>query len=77
MIESLEGFRLVDGFIDHLYTRLVSKSNCSAPALLHESQITTASAKPFPACRIFTNRSLATASNSEDSSALSAQHLSP
>jgi hypothetical protein len=39
---------------------------------LHNSEITTAPAKPFPACCVFTSRSLATASNSRDSSALCA-----
>jgi hypothetical protein len=43
---------------------------------LHNSPITTAPAKPFPACCVFTSRSLATASNSVDSSASRAQVLS-
>jgi hypothetical protein len=34
---------------------------------LHNSQITTAPAKPFPAFFVFTSHSLATASNSGDS----------
>jgi hypothetical protein len=59
----------VNGFTDHLYTRLVSTSNYSATANLHNSQIITAPAKPFPACCVFTSLSLATASNSGDSSA--------
>jgi hypothetical protein len=40
---------------------------------LHNSQITTAPAKPFLACCVFTRRSLATATNSGDSSASRAQ----
>jgi hypothetical protein len=40
-----------------------------ATANLHNSQITTAHAKPFRVCCVFTSRSLATASNSRDSSA--------
>jgi hypothetical protein len=57
------------GFIDHLYPRLGTTSNYGATAELHNSQITIAPAKPFPACCSFTSRSLATASNSGDSSA--------
>jgi hypothetical protein len=45
------GFRLDIGFIDHFYTLLWITSNYSATANLHNSQITTAPAKPFPACR--------------------------
>jgi hypothetical protein len=65
-------FRLVNEFIDHLYTRLVTTSNYSATAN-HNSQITPAPAKPFSACCVFTSSSLATASNSGDSSASCAQ----
>jgi hypothetical protein len=54
---------------------LISTSNYSATAYLRNSQLTTAPAKPFPACCI-TNRSPATASNSRDSSALRDQVLS-
>jgi hypothetical protein len=66
------------GFIDHLhvYTRPEIISNCSAAANLHNLQITTASSKPFPACCVFTSRSLATASNSKDSSASRTQVFS-
>jgi hypothetical protein len=67
----------VNGFLDHLYTRLVSTSNYSATANLHNLQITTAAVKPFPPCCVFNSRSLATASNSEDFSASRAQILSP
>jgi hypothetical protein len=66
----------VNGFIDHLYTRLGTTSNYSATSYLHNSQITTAPAKPFPACCVIISRSLATASNSGDSSASRAQVLS-
>jgi hypothetical protein len=41
-------FGLVNGFIDHLYTRLLITSNYSATANLHNSQITAAITKPFP-----------------------------
>jgi hypothetical protein len=58
------------------YTRLGTTSNYSTIAELHNSQITTAPAKPFPACYAFTSRSLATASNSGDSSASRAHILS-
>jgi hypothetical protein len=58
-----------------LYTLLETKSNYSAIANHHNSQFTTAPAKPFPACCVFTSRSLATASNSVDSSASRAQVL--
>jgi hypothetical protein len=56
-------------FIDYLYSQLVTTSNYSATANLHTLQITTASAKSFPACCVFTCRSLVTASNSGDYSA--------
>jgi hypothetical protein len=42
-------FGLVNGFIDHLYTQLRTTYNYSAIADLHNSQITTALAKPLPA----------------------------
>jgi hypothetical protein len=70
------GFGLVNAFIDHLYTRLGTTSNYSATANLHNSQITTALAIPFPAFCVFTSCSLATASNSGHSSASCAQVLS-
>jgi hypothetical protein len=41
------GFGLDIGFIDHLYTRLGTTSNCSATADLRNSQITTAPANIF------------------------------
>jgi hypothetical protein len=63
----MKGFGLVNGFIDHLYRRLLSTSNYSAVANQHSSQIATAHAKPLPASRAFTSRSLATASGSGDS----------
>jgi hypothetical protein len=55
----------VTRFIDHLYTRLGNISTYSATADLHNTPITTAPAKPFPACCVFTNRSLTTASTIE------------
>jgi hypothetical protein len=60
-------FGLVIGFLDHLYTPLGSKSNYGATANLRNSQITTAPAKHFPACYVF-SRSLQTASDNADSS---------
>jgi hypothetical protein len=63
------GFGLDIGFIDYLYTQLVSTSIYSPTLNLHTSKITTAPAKPFPACRVFTSRYPLTASNSGDSSA--------
>jgi hypothetical protein len=44
------GFGLVNGFIDNIYTILGTTSNYRATANLHNSKITTAHAKPFPAC---------------------------
>jgi hypothetical protein len=55
------GFALDIGFIDHLYTRLGTTSSDSATVNPHNSQITIAPVKRFPACSIFTSRSLATA----------------
>jgi hypothetical protein len=69
-------FRLVNVFIDHLYTQLGTKSNYSSTANLHDSQITTASVTSFPAYCVFIRRFLVTASNSGRSSASSAQILS-
>jgi hypothetical protein len=46
-------YGLVNGFIDSLYTRLTSTSNYIVTANLHNSQITTAPAKPFPGCCVF------------------------
>jgi hypothetical protein len=63
------------GFIDHLYTPLGTTRNYSAIADLHNLQITTAAAKPFPNCWVLTSRSLATTANSGDSSASRAQVL--
>jgi hypothetical protein len=68
-------YGLVNGFIDHLYTALRTTSNYSIIANLHILQITTAPAKPFPVCFVISH-SLATASNSGDSSASCAQVLS-
>jgi hypothetical protein len=41
------GYGLDIGFIDHLYTPLVSTSNYSVTVNQHTLQITTAPAKPF------------------------------
>jgi hypothetical protein len=56
-------------------TQLGTTSNHSAIADFHNSRITTAPTKPFPACYVFTSRFLATALNSGDSSASCAQVL--
>jgi hypothetical protein len=58
----------MNGFTDHLYTRLVSASNYNATTNLCDSKIATAPVSLFPACCV-TSRLLATASNSGDSSA--------
>jgi hypothetical protein len=63
------------GFSDHLNPQLATTSNYSPTANLHTLQITAAAAKPSPACYVLTSRSLATASNSGDSSASRAQVL--
>jgi hypothetical protein len=65
----LTGFWLDIGFIDNFNTPLETTRNYSAVTNLHTSQITAAPAKPFPACCVFSNRSLAAVSNSGDSSA--------
>jgi hypothetical protein len=51
-----------------LYTPLRITRNYMVPANIRTLQFTTAHAKPFPACYALTSRSLATASNSGDSS---------
>jgi hypothetical protein len=67
---------LVSGFIYYLYTQLGTRSNYSATANSYNSQINTVPAKPFPPFCISISRSLATTSNSGDSSASRAQVLS-
>jgi hypothetical protein len=47
------GSGLVNGFIDRLYKLLGSTSNYSVITNLHNSQIITATAKPFPACCVY------------------------
>jgi hypothetical protein len=61
-------FGLAIGFTDHLYTQQEITSNYSTLINVHTLQITTAHDKSLPACCVFTSRSLATASNSGDSS---------
>jgi hypothetical protein len=73
---TMDGVRLVNGIIYHLHTQLGTTSNYSATTKLQNSQITTAHTKLFPAYCVFTSLSPAMASNSGDSSALSAQVLS-
>jgi hypothetical protein len=67
---------LVNGFINHFNISLENTSNYSATSNIHNSQIITVPAKLFPACLVLTSFSLATASNSGDSSAPCAQVLS-
>jgi hypothetical protein len=59
--------RGIDWILD-LLTQLGTTSNYSAIDNLHNLQITTAPISLFPARFVFISRSLATASNSEDSS---------
>jgi hypothetical protein len=61
--------------LDTGLTPLITTSNYCATSNIHISQIIIAPAKHFPACCIFNSRSLATASNSGDSSASRAQVL--
>jgi hypothetical protein len=67
------GFELVNGFTNQSYTRFVITSNYRVTANIHNSQITTAPAKSFPACCVFTSRSLAMSYDNGDSSASRAQ----
>jgi hypothetical protein len=62
------GFGLEIRFIDDFNTRLVTTLNYSAIANLHTLPITRTHGKSFPACNVFTSRSLIMASNSGDSS---------
>jgi hypothetical protein len=75
MSDYRRSFGFENGFIDHLHIRLGTTSNYTATANLHNSQITTGPAKLFPACCVFTSRSLTTASNTGDSSTSQAQDL--
>jgi hypothetical protein len=71
----LTGYGLDIGFIDHLYTPLETTSNYSANANLHTLQITAVNTKFSPSRSAFNSRSLATASNSGDSSCSRSQVL--
>jgi hypothetical protein len=64
----------MDWILDSL-TPVITTSNYVATSNLHISQFTTGPAKNFPTCCVFNSRSLATASNSGDSSGSSAQVL--
>jgi hypothetical protein len=68
-------YGLVNGPIDHLYTRLATTSNSalSLTSTLYNSLLQTLSL--FAACSVFNSRSLATASNSSDSSVSRTQVL--
>jgi hypothetical protein len=72
---TIDGYGMLNGFIDLLYTPLGTTSNYNAIANLYNSQITRAPAKPFSASCFFVGCSLATASNSGHSSASRAQVL--
>jgi hypothetical protein len=63
------------GLLTNYYTRLGSTINHSATTDVHNSQITTAIAKYFPAC-FFASRSLVMTSNSGDPIASRAQMIS-
>jgi hypothetical protein len=62
------GYGLVNGFIDHLYTPLGTTRYYGTTVNLHNVQITTAPAEPFPALCVRTSHSMAMVSNSGDSS---------
>jgi hypothetical protein len=70
------GFGLMNGFIDHLYTRLGRTSNYNVIASFHNSQVTTEPSKIFPASDVLTSRSLAADFNSEKFLASRSQVLS-
>jgi hypothetical protein len=65
----------VNGFIDHLYTRLGMTRNYSATADLHALQITRA--HPKYSQSVFTSRYLVTDLNNGDSSAFLVTPLLP
>jgi hypothetical protein len=69
-------YGLVNKFIDHLYRPFGTTCNYSAIANLHTLQNITAVAKHFSGSCVFFSRSLATASNSRDSSASRSRVLS-
>jgi hypothetical protein len=69
MCDYRRGFGLDIGIIDYFTTRLGTTSNYSSIAEHHNSQITTTPTKSFPVRYVFTSHSLATASNSGNSSA--------
>jgi hypothetical protein len=70
--------RGMDWWMDLLttYTRDLELQAITALSLMYTLKIITEPAKPFPACCVFISRSLATASNSGDSSASRDQVLS-
>jgi hypothetical protein len=61
MSNSRRGFGLDIGSTDHL--QVATTNNYNTIAYFHNLQITTAHAKPFPACSGFTRRFPVTASN--------------
>jgi hypothetical protein len=67
-------FGLVNGFIDYLFTPFGTTTIYSTIYNLHTLQITTGSAKTFPACYLI-SRSLAMVYDSGNSSASHAQVL--
>jgi hypothetical protein len=52
-VTTRRGLDWLIGFTDYLYTPHRTTGNYSAIANLHNSQFTTARAKPFPACCVF------------------------
>jgi hypothetical protein len=68
-------YGLTNEFIDHLYILLGTTGNSNATDNLHTLQITAANTKCSPGFSVFNSRSLATTSNSGDSSASCAQVL--
>jgi hypothetical protein len=69
------GYGLVNGFIDHLHSPLVTTSNYSATANLHTLQFTAVNTKSSLARSVFNSRFLVTDVNSGYSSASLAQVL--
>jgi hypothetical protein len=67
--DSLRGFGLDIGFIDHFNTQLLIALNCGAIAEFHILHGTTAQAKSFEARSIFIGSCLVMASNNDHSSA--------
>jgi hypothetical protein len=76
MCDYRRGFKLGICIIDHLCTRLELQAITAPPLFSTIQKLPQRPLSLFPVCPIFTNRSLVTTSNSEDSSASRAQVLS-